>query len=63
MAEAWDAFCRATEGRLQGEAVTRNWYECTREITGKQQAACSPEDWGRILAGIDEWVSANVIEL
>jgi hypothetical protein len=52
MEDCWAAFCAANDGKAETELYDF-WHASVKEITGKDQNTCTPEDWGKMMARMD----------
>jgi hypothetical protein len=51
MEECWDEFCKVNSAKSELELYGL-WATRIKEVTGKSQNECTPEDWGKFLAVI-----------
>lgn len=59
--DAWGAFCQAAGSSFDEAQLQDLWYKAVAELTGgKDQAACTPEDWGAIAAGAAQFVRGQI---
>jgi hypothetical protein len=51
MEECWEKFCQANSNKGEIE-LYEMWAREVKKATGKDQNDCTPEDWGKVNAGI-----------
>jgi hypothetical protein len=49
METCWDKYLEAGN-----EGDPEKWYAAVKDATGKEQNACTPEDWGKMMAGLTD---------